>query len=85
MVLLNLLSGVVNSMEGLSSGGQILSLLCLTIVTITFLYKTKKQNLFIKKAENEKGLDDYSYRDLFHFFINEEFHIDKYHLAKGFD
>ena len=31
----------------------------------------------------EKGLDDYSYRDLFHYFINPEYHYDKMHLAKG--
>lgn len=31
-----------------------------------------------------KALDDYQYRDLFHFFINAEFHADKFHLALEF-
>lgn len=29
-------------------------------------------------------MDDYQYRDLFHFFIAPEFHVDKLHLAREF-
>ncbi|CAF4752935.1 unnamed protein product [Rotaria sp. Silwood1] len=43
-----------------------------------------KQQIPMKQNQVEKSLDDYSYRDLFHFFINPEFHIDKLHLAKEF-
>jgi hypothetical protein len=71
-MLLSSLNGVVNSMKG-----GILSLLCVTVVTITIIYKTKQKKLLIKRDENETGLDIYSYRDVFRFTINEEFHLAK--------
>ena len=43
---------------------------------------TNEQTNMVDQSK-EKGLDDYSFRDLFHFFINPEFHYEKFHLAKG--
>jgi hypothetical protein len=57
--------------------------LCLSILIITIIYQRKRKKLVIKSNSKEKGLDDYSFRDLFHFFVNEEFHADKFHLGKG--
>jgi hypothetical protein len=57
--------------------------LCLSILIITIIYQRKRKNIVIKINSKEKGLDDYSLRDLFHFFVNEEFHTDKFHLGKG--
>jgi hypothetical protein len=63
--------------------GGICFILCLLIAIIKGRSQRKKVKLTNEKVESEKGLDDYSYRDLFHFFINPEFHFDKFHLAKG--
>ncbi|CAF1621829.1 unnamed protein product, partial [Adineta ricciae] len=62
-------------------GGQIFSGLCLTIGLIVTICQMKKSK---KKKCDVKSLDEYSYRELFHFFINEEDHYDKIHLAKEF-
>ncbi len=67
----------INLIKDSSIGGKILAGLCLAGGIITIIYQRKKKELL-------KNLDDYSYRDLFHFFINPEFHWDKIHLAKGF-
>jgi hypothetical protein len=56
--------------------------LCLSILIITIIYQRKRKKLVIKSNSKEKGLDDYSLRDLFHFFVNEEFHADNSILAK---
>jgi hypothetical protein len=57
---------------------EISLLLCIIVGMIVLINKKK-----VKKSSEEKTLDDYSYRELFHMFINEEYHYDKYHLAKG--
>ncbi len=59
-------------------GGEMLVGLCIAAGTVLVIYQRKKKRLI------KKDLDDYSYRDLFHFFINPEFHFDKLNLAKGF-
>lgn len=49
------------------------------VATALVYYQKLKQN----ENSSVKTLDEYSYRDLFHFFVNPEFHTDKLHLAKG--
>jgi hypothetical protein len=63
-------------------GGEMLVGLCIVAGTVLVINQRKKKRLI--KTEMKKVLDDYSYRDLFHFFINPEFHFDKLNLAKGF-
>jgi hypothetical protein len=63
---------------------EILAGLCVAGGIATNLYRKRNiKSVTIHKDESGKTLDDYSFRDLFHFFINPEFHIDKLHLAKG--
>ncbi|CAF0896752.1 unnamed protein product [Adineta steineri] len=73
-------------MSNISIRGEILVGLCLTagIITIIYQRKNKSKLLSKNKVSNEKSLCDYSYRDLFHFFIAPEFHYDKLHFAKEF-
>ncbi len=80
---LNSLSEINDAVQS-SIGAKSVACLCLAGGIVTAIYQIKKRKLLIKKDKIEKSLDDYSYRDLFHFFINPEFHIDKLHLAKGF-
>jgi len=77
----NELSGI-NVTNELFIGGEILAGLCVAAGIITLIYQRKKNKLV--KTIDEKCLDDYSYRDLFHFFINPEYHWDKMNLAKEF-
>jgi hypothetical protein len=74
---------IVNDVVGHPLIVEIFVGLCLTVGIGVTLYQTKKKK-FMQKDETGKSLDDYSYRDLFHFFINPEFHTDKLLLAKGF-
>lgn len=75
----------VHSTTTMSEGtiaAKIFTGMCLTAGVITAVY----QSVHKKSSDGEKQkerLDDYSYRDLFHFFINPEFHWEKLHLAKG--
>ncbi|CAF3326590.1 unnamed protein product [Rotaria sp. Silwood2] len=58
---------------------------CVVAVIAAIIYqKRKNQQIKSAKDQNNKTIDDYSYRDLFHFFINPEFHVDKLPLAKEF-
>jgi len=86
MVALNLLNSLseINGVVHSSIGGGIFGGLCLVAGIVIVIYQMRKRKLLIKNDKIEKSLNDYSYRDLFHFFINPEFHIDKLHLAKGF-
>jgi hypothetical protein len=65
-------------------GIEMLIVLCLSAVIIFVIYQRKKPKLSKEKNAIKKNLDDYSYRELFHYFLNPEFHADKFHLAKGF-
>ena len=62
---------------------------CLFLSLITFVYANTKKKAVITtlgtttNEPSKEKLDDYSYRDLFHFFINPEYHWNKLHLAKG--
>ncbi|UJR19996.1 hypothetical protein I4U23_023130 [Adineta vaga] len=67
---------------------EMVVVVCLMGATITSMYglfksKQMKMNKEALKKE-KKTLDDYSYRDLFHFFINPENHWDKMDIAKEF-
>lgn len=64
--------------------GKCLDALCLFIGIGLIIFRRRETKLLIKKDKIDKSLDDYSYGDLFYFFLNEEYHYDKYHLAKGF-
>jgi len=79
----NSLDDLVQSAERPSIRVEILAGLCLAAGVATAIYHNKKTKALTYKDEMEKRLDDYSYRDLFHFFINPEFHVDKLHHAKG--
>ena len=69
-------------MNDLAIVGPIFTGLCLVVGMVSIIYQRKKK--IIIETQIEKNLDNYSYRDLFHFFINPEFHFDKFNLAKGF-
>ena len=75
---------LINYLERSSNVGTVFLGLCLLVLTMTIINQMKKKKLVIKKNSKEQTLDDYSLRDLFHFFVNEEYHADKFHLAKGF-
>ncbi|CAF1046730.1 unnamed protein product, partial [Didymodactylos carnosus] len=68
---------------------EITTCICLAILTTTYYRRDKKKKIDKLESSSDntttrKKLDDYSYRDLFHFFINPEDHFDKYDLAKEF-
>ena len=67
--------------------GEIFFILSLVTGIIFLLTRTKKKQSFKEHQEqvpDGKTLrSSYTYRERFHFFINPEFHYDKYHLAKG--
>ncbi|CAF1347298.1 unnamed protein product [Rotaria sordida] len=81
---LSLVNYIQHSLKDSSIRLEIIAGLCLAIGIITAICQINKQKLIRKINQFEKNLDDYSYRDLFYFFINPEFHIDKLHLAKEF-
>ena len=81
-------SSTVDGYAALSAGatmrGELCTALCLAVGAALLIYQSKKTNKRpVQKDPSGKTLDDYQYRDLFHFFINPEFHSDKYNLAKG--
>lgn len=64
--------------------GDLFTALCLAAGAAILIYHNKKtKKCPVQKDPSGKTLDDYQYRDLFHFFINPEFYFDKYNLAKG--
>ena len=67
-----------------SMKGEYLAGLCLSAGLITIIYQNEKRKSLKKEIQNGKSLNDYFYRELFHFFINPEDHYDKMNLAKGF-
>ena len=73
-----------SALSWIDGSGKLLKPLCLAAGVATLVYQARKNILTVAPEEQtKKSLDDYQYRDLFHFFINPEFHADKFHLAKG--
>lgn len=71
---------------------ELILAVCLVLSLLTIFYQSKVKLTSQKmisnssKRNNEERtntLDDYQHRDLFHFFIVPEFHVDKLHLARG--
>ena len=81
------LNGVVQWMERPINKAEIVIVMTLTSYIFMSIFKSKEKSpekkVAVQKDPAGKTLKDYSFRDLFHFFINQEFHTDKLHLAKG--
>ena len=81
------LNGIVQWMERPINKAEILIVMTLTSYIFMSIFKSKEKSnekkVAVQKDPAGKTLSDYSFRDLFHFFINQEFHTDKLHLAKG--
>lgn len=74
---------MLNSLKSINPSEIVIGL-CLSAGLITVIYQSRKTKSIANSNEIKQNLDDYSYRELFHFFIKPEEHYDKMSLAKGF-
>ena len=77
-------TNVKDLFQWLEGSSKLLTPFCFAAGLATLVYQTQKRTRAMASGDQpKKSLDEYQYRDLFHFFINPEFHPDKLHLAKG--